>query len=288
MVAERGRRSGSACVLFMFNSNIRLSAAFLAPNPTIIAPPWRVRELGPRAGHGEFTGRGVARNWHSVHQRSAHRTSMIQDFFDTKARSQLVSRTYASDPLLFRDIDTLDKCSSWTDPVIFSDQMALSPTTRGAIFSTAIRSLLVVAAFLCFPTLVEDISPLIFLKDGALSDEVRLGLTGSFLPGVSLLFGALFSYTISLLVNRQIKIEEIVNAEVSALLAIVLHMEDYFRYSPTALEAAMEAGWRHTDTLIFQSRYQEILLLVQDDPLEDIMRVRVRVRDGRLVDDTSL
>ena len=35
----------------------------------------------------------------------------------------------------------------------------------------------------------------------------------------------------------------------------------------------MEAAWRHTDTLIFQSRYQEILLLVQDDPLEDMMRV---------------
>lgn len=35
----------------------------------------------------------------------------------------------------------------------------------------------------------------------------------------------------------------------------------------------MEAAWRHTDTLIFQSRYQEILLLVQDDPLEDLMRV---------------
>lgn len=37
----------------------------------------------------------------------------------------------------------------------------------------------------------------------------------------------------------------------------------------------MEAAWRHTDTLIFQSRYQEILLLVQDDPLEDLMRVRL-------------
>lgn len=36
----------------------------------------------------------------------------------------------------------------------------------------------------------------------------------------------------------------------------------------------MEAAWRHTDTLIFQSRYQEILLLVQDDPLEDLMRVK--------------
>ena len=156
-----------------------------------------------------------------------------------------------------------------------------------------------------------------------MTDEVRLGLTGSFLPGVSLLFGALFSYTISLLVsvdggrvnshygchalqrlvlsciserrpvcccpqwlflsfcflamktstphprfrstivhrwlffslivllavmyplavlrplvvsrarrrkvNRQIRIEEVVNAEVSALSALVLHLEDYFR-----------------------------------------------------------
>lgn len=42
---------------------------------------------------------------------------------------------------------------------------------------------------------------LFVVQDGALTDEVRLGLTGSFLPGVSLLFGALFSYTISLLVR---------------------------------------------------------------------------------------
>ncbi|CAM9830835.1 unnamed protein product, partial [Hapterophycus canaliculatus] len=188
---------------------------------------------------------------------------------------QLQSRTYASSKTLFRDIETLDKCSSWTDPVIFSDQMALSPTTRGAIVSSVFRSIVVLAGFFFFPNIVEDLSPLIFLKDGALTDEVRLGLTGSFLPGVSLLFGALFSYTISLLVNRQHKIEEVVNAEVSALSSLVLHLEDYFRYSPDDLEASMEAAWRHTDTLIFQSRYQEILLLVQDDPLEDLMRVRV-------------
>lgn len=45
--------------------------------------------------------------------------------------AQLADRTYASDPSLFRDVDMLDKCSGWTDPVIFSDQSALSPTTRG-------------------------------------------------------------------------------------------------------------------------------------------------------------
>ena len=39
-------------------------------------------------------------------------------------------------------------------------------------------------------------------QDVVLTDEVRVGLTSSFLPGVSLLFGALFSYTISLLVRR--------------------------------------------------------------------------------------
>lgn len=39
-------------------------------------------------------------------------------------------------------------------------------------------------------------------QDVVLSDEVRVGLTSSFLPGVSLLFGALFSYTISLLVRK--------------------------------------------------------------------------------------
>lgn len=43
----------------------------------------------------------------------------------------------------------------------------------------------------------------LFSQDGALTDEVRVGLTGSFLPGVSLLFGALFSYTISLLVSKR-------------------------------------------------------------------------------------
>lgn len=45
--------------------------------------------------------------------------------------SQLADRTYASDPSLFRDVDTLGKCSSLTDPVIFSDRSALSPSTRG-------------------------------------------------------------------------------------------------------------------------------------------------------------
>eukprot|EP00903_Cladosiphon_okamuranus_P009127 g8720.t1 len=207
---------------------------------------------------------------------------MISDFFDQRARSQLPDRTYASDPSLFRDVDMLDNCSSWTDPVIFSDQSALSPTTKGAISSSVVRSLLVVTGFLCFPSIVEDLSPLIFLNDGTLTDEVRLGLTGSFLPGVSLLFGALFSYTISLLVNRQIKIEEVVNAEVSALSVLVLHLEDQFRYSREELEASMEAAWRHTDTLIFQSRYQEILLLVQDDPLEDLMRLIIAVDDDVL------
>ena len=46
------------------------------------------------------------------------------------------------------------------------------------------------------------------------------------------------------------------------------------RYDRSDLAACMEAFWRHTDSLIFQSRYQEILLLVQDDPLEDILKVR--------------
>lgn len=44
---------------------------------------------------------------------------------------QLVDRTYASDPSLFEDINTLNKCSSWTDPVIFADRAALSPTAGG-------------------------------------------------------------------------------------------------------------------------------------------------------------
>ena len=44
---------------------------------------------------------------------------------------QLIGRTYASDPALFEDVALLDKHSSWTDPVIFSDQTALTPTAGG-------------------------------------------------------------------------------------------------------------------------------------------------------------
>lgn len=44
-----------------------------------------------------------------------------------------------------------------------------------------------------------------FWQDGPLMTDVRVGLTGSFLPGVSLLFGALFSYTISLLVSQMFR-----------------------------------------------------------------------------------
>lgn len=76
----------------------------------------------------------------------------------------------------------------------------------------ALRSAGVVAAYHAFPHIVDAIAPLIF-ADGAagVSERVRIGLTASFLPGVSLLFGTLFSYTISLLVGRQQRIEELVN-----------------------------------------------------------------------------
>lgn len=62
-------------------------------------------------------------------------------------------------------------------------------TYSGIFFSSSV-SVLVCPCFFCRDS-----------QDGALNDEVRSGLTGSFLPGVSLLFGALFSYTISLLVT---------------------------------------------------------------------------------------
>ncbi|CAM9105284.1 unnamed protein product [Pylaiella littoralis] len=302
VAASKGRRSTASCALLLTCSCLR--QLYSRNNPTALAlqpSPAVIPVVSRGSGRAVGSPGGVQRNFDSYggvkrsrcgvqaqHRNTRTSTSlcsMINNIFDTRARSQLVDRTYASDPSLFQDIDTLSKCSSWTDPVIFSDQMALSPTTRGAIISGAMRSLLVAAGFLAFPSLVDDISPIIFLKDGALTDEVRLGLTGSFLPGVSLLFGALFSYTISLLVNRQIRIEEVVNAEVSALSALVLHLEDYFRYSPVELEASMEAAWRHTDTLIFQSRYQEILLLVQDDPLEDLMRLVITVDDEDLASD---
>lgn len=43
-------------------------------------------------------------------------------------------------------------------------------------------------------------------------------------------------------VNRQIRIEEVVNAEVSALSALVLHLEDYFRYGKTTEGREGERG----------------------------------------------
>lgn len=41
--------------------------------------------------------------------------------------------------------------------------------------------------------------------------------------------GKAFRWSCLLQVNRQIKIEEVVNAEVSALSVLVLHLQDYFR-----------------------------------------------------------
>jgi Protein of unknown function (DUF4239) len=73
------------------------------------------------------------------------------------------------------------------------------------------RVLLCVAAYNTFPLICNFLAPIMHVNDVAMTDRVRAGLTGSFLPGISLLFGTLFSYTISLLVNRQNRIEELVN-----------------------------------------------------------------------------
>ena len=73
------------------------------------------------------------------------------------------------------------------------------------------RVVLCAAAYNVFPLICNFLAPIMHVNDVAMTDRVRAGLTGSFLPGISLLFGTLFSYTISLLVNRQNRIEELVN-----------------------------------------------------------------------------
>ncbi|CAN0136420.1 unnamed protein product, partial [Phaeothamnion confervicola] len=105
---------------------------------------------------------------------------------------------------------------------------------------------------------------------------------GSFLPGISLLFGALLSFTISLLINRQTKIEDLVNEEVAHLSTAALHVSDLWRNDPERRQRALEAVWRHTDELIFRSRYQEILALVQDDPITDLMQMVIGVDEEML------
>ncbi|KAG5182549.1 hypothetical protein JKP88DRAFT_199228 [Tribonema minus] len=147
------------------------------------------------------------------------------------------------------------------------------------LLECATRGALLAAAYAAFPHVCAALAPLIY-GDGsaaALNERVRAGLTGSFLPGISLLFGTLFSYTISLLVNRQNRIEELVNQELAAMTTLLWHLIDFFDGDPEKREQALKAVWRHTDQLIFNSRYQEILALVQGDSIEELMRMIIRV-----------
>lgn len=211
---------------------------------------------------------------------------MVLEQLDPGSRSELKGRTYATDPNLFSRLDSLNNCAAWKDPLVFSDKTNAPFASLPVLLKEMLEfGLMFAAAYAFFPLLCHIISPVMNVSDVAVTDRVRAGLTGSFLPGISLLFGTLFSYTISLLVNRQTRIEELVNQELANLNMLLWHVIDFYQQDERKLTHALKEVWRHTDKLIYSSRYEEILSMVQEDPIENLIRYIIRTSDDDLSDE---
>ncbi|CAM9665966.1 unnamed protein product [Chrysoparadoxa australica] len=209
--------------------------------------------------------------------------SMVFEQMDPLSRSALKKRTYSTNPELLKDYEKLDTMRDWKDILVFSDKMDAFGDSPAEVTKYILPRLAVmVAAYFSFPTACQILGPIVHSTDSMMGDEVKAGLTGSFLPGISLLFGSLFSYTISLLVTRQQRIEELITQELSDLSFLLWHVQVFFSADPKNLEKSLRAIWRHTDQLIGQSRYQEMLTLVQSDPIEEVMRVVIGTTDEDL------
>jgi hypothetical protein len=205
---------------------------------------------------------------------------MLFDQIDQGRRAELKGRTYTTYcKSFFRKIDNLNSVAAWTDPLLLADKD--QPTN--IFFDGLMRGLLFWGSYSAFPIICQALLPLVAPPgDVVLSNEVRASLTGSFLPGIALLFGTLSSHTLTLLVNRQNKLEELVNQELSNLSMLVWHCLQVYSGDDEKRLTMLEAIWLHTDVLIFQSRYQELLQLVQEDPVHVMSDVVMQTTEQEL------
>lgn len=133
--------------------------------------------------------------------------------------------------------------------------------TKSIGYSVWFRSLVVIFAFLAFPSLESVI--MVF------HDDLNTGVVGgAVLPGIGILFGTLISVTYSILLNRQATLQEIATQESSQLSLLTKEISALFHEEDHRRQVAFQHIWTHAETLINRGRLQELLQIMNsNDPL---------------------
>lgn len=176
---------------------------------------------------------------------------------DSKKR-ELRSRSYAAQKSSFMQPKSYavgaPKREYTVQDLSFSD-------TKSIGYSVWFRALVVIFAFLAFPSLESLI--MVF------HDDLNTGVVGgAVLPGIGILFGTLISVTYSILLNRQATLQEIATQESSQLSLLTKEISTLFHQEDHRRQVAFQHIWTHAETLINRGRLQELLQIMNsNDPL---------------------
>jgi Protein of unknown function (DUF4239) len=136
-------------------------------------------------------------------------------------------------------------------------------------------------AYLAFPFMTRFVDALVTMPADKLGE-----ITGTFAPGISILYGTFISLTLSILYNRQRTIQDNVSIECSYL---VLLTRNLIRLFGNHRDRAVEAGQCVADqirTLVRSSRGAELMLLIYADPYAKI-RDLIDAHEEDLFDGTA-
>ena len=239
-------------------------------------PPGRAAALAGRAARFAFAPARLT-FWAAMRAAAsarAARETVGKEFEEMLRPSQ---RSYAY-PSAFDDMDaplSLSTLNEETGPIMLSARSTLRVSFL----------LLMVFAYVAWPGYVRGIG---FFVGGARGFERLKAITGwVFAPAVATLFGTLTSFTISLLTQRQARIQQLVAEEAATLGLLARHLLDLFsdadedmRYdrptedpdaSAPTLRRALRPVWDHTACLVCQTRNEELVNLVANDPCQRVL-----------------
>ena len=205
----------------------------------------------------------------------AARETIGKEFEEMLRPSQ---RSYAY-PSAFEDMDAPLSLSQINNEETGPIMLSARSTLRVSFL------LLMVFAYVAWPSYVRGIG---FFVGGAKGFDKLKAITGwVFAPAVATLFGTLTSFTISLLTQRQARIQQLVAEEAATLGLLARHLLDLFsdadedmRYdrptedpdaSAPTLRRALRPVWDHTACLVCQTRNEELVNLVANDPCQRVL-----------------
>jgi hypothetical protein len=145
----------------------------------------------------------------------------------------------------------------------------LSPPSRTQLetlwISPWYRWVILLGSYLIFPKITAILENVVSQSSTELAE-----ITNQFAPGVAVLYGTFISYTLSILYERQNKIQTNVSMESSVLTIVCRNTLALFRDDPRRLLEGSQCIADQIRHLVKESRGEELMCLIYSDPYSKI------------------